>query len=130
MIFSTTEYVAYQNEDHRRPAGYGNLKGKLPYLAGRFLFVERRTMEGQRYYFTMDAYLASFLIIKNHDYEIVQNGFNRYAFRFLTSDELLQDVRRYNAGEQIETIKFVSTIKNLKGQLFSKKGNEYGRSGS
>lgn len=68
---------------------------------------------------TMDAYVSAYLTMKGFNHGLVNDGPNKYTFLFDASPDLYEEITNYNNGANVEASRFASTIKLLKGEIFS-----------
>jgi len=81
----------------------------------------RMGKESRKDYRTLDVYISSWLILQGFNPTLINEG-SKILFSFAPSKNLFEAITKYNSGATIEAAKFVLTIKNLKAQIFSKKG--------
>jgi Domain of unknown function (DUF5659) len=69
---------------------------------------------------TMDVYQAAFIAL--HGIKPTLKVSNRkVSFNFPSSEKILDLIEEYHRGTTVEALKFATTIKNLKAQIFALK---------
>lgn len=70
---------------------------------------------------TLDLYISSFLALHGLEPRLeVNNG--KVVFTFPATDDLYRLIARYNSDEKTPANSFVTTVKMLRGQMLSMRG--------
>jgi len=72
-------------------------------------------------YTTMDAYRAAFLVMHGFDYDLLDEGRDKFVFCFPLTLDLKNTLAKYGEGAEVEAVRFADTVKALKGDIFSRK---------
>ncbi len=75
-------------------------------------------------YTTLDAYQAGYLILKGHTPKLINQN-NKVVFTFPVTENLYKNLSDYNNGDLVEALRLATTIKELKGRIFSLKTHPY-----
>lgn len=72
---------------------------------------------------TLDLYLSSFLLFHKIEPQLEKiNG--KVIFVFPATDSAYRLIAKYNANESVRVIDFVTTVKMLRGQMLSMRGQK------
>lgn len=78
---------------------------------------------GEKIFSTLDIYLSAFLILHDVQPELkTTNG--RVTFNFKASDDLYKWSLAYNSNEPVPVADYVTTVKTLRGQMLTMRGQK------